>query len=186
MIERVYPKEQAPGAIVTYSGRVMRPLEPEGADFCIEDVAHSLANQCRFTGHTARFYSTAQHSVLVSEIVPTSDRFVALMHDASEAYLSDISRPVKRQVAFQAYKEIEERLMYALADHFGFAWPAPATVHWADDVLLRTEQRDLMPNLLRVPGDDYLDFKIAPMLPEQAESYFLARFHELTGETHGL
>lgn len=183
MIERAYPKEQEPGAIVTYSGRVIRPLEPEGADFCIEDIAHSLANSCRFTGHVHSFYSVAQHSVLVSEIVPVSERFAGLMHDASEAYLSDISRPVKRQRAFGSfYKEAEERLMYALAEHFGFLWPASATVHWADDVLLRSEQRDLMPNLLRVPGDDYLDFTIVPMLPEQAETYFLHRYHELTGE----
>jgi hypothetical protein len=169
------------GEIVTFSGRIMRPLAPSPDDLCIEDIAHALANSCRFTGHVRRFYSVAQHAVLVSEILPPALRLCGLMHDASEAYLSDISRPVKRQPVFgEVYKAAEERLMLVIAERFGFEWPPDELIHWADDVLLRSEQRDLMPNLLRVAGDDYLDFPIVPLLPPLAERAFLNRYYELT------
>lgn len=171
------------GEIVTFTGRIIKPLDPDPGSISIEDIAHSLAHQCRFTGHTREFYSVAQHSVLVSEIlplVPLGLRLAGLMHDASEAYLSDISRPVKHQPQFgDFYKEAEDRLMAVIAQRFGFAWPLDPIVHWADDVLLRSEQRDLMPDVLLVGGDDYLSFRIVPLLPGAAKRAFLRRYHEL-------
>lgn len=180
----VYPPEQIQGAIVTFTGRIIRPLDPDPADIAIEDIAHSLANQCRFTGHVSRFYSVAQHSVHVSKIVAPHLALAALLHDASEAYLSDVSRPIKRQPEFGVvYKAAEERLMLAVVLRFGLHWPLDDEIHWADDVLLRTEQRDLMPDLLRVPGDDYLDARIQPWGPAKAERRFLHRYHKLTEGT---
>lgn len=183
MTTREYPPETVVGAVVTFTGRIVKPLDPDPALIAIEDIAHSLANQCRFTGHTRHFYSVAQHSVLVSEIVSPSSAFAGLLHDASEAYLSDVSRPVKRQPVFgDVYREAEERLQAVIAERFGFQWPFPDDVHAADDVLLRTEQRDLMPDLLRVPGIDYLSARIDPWGPTKAEREFLNRYHELTKE----
>lgn len=176
--------EQLPGAIVTFSGRILYPLNPDPADLAIEDIAHALANSCRFTGHVRSFYSVAQHSIHVSEIVAPELALTGLLHDASEAYLSDISRPVKRQPGFgEVYKAAEQRLMDAVALAFGIEWPPPEAIHRADDILLRTEQRDLMPDLLRVPGDDYLDARIQPWGPAKAERRFLHRYHELTEGT---
>lgn len=169
--------------IVTFTGEIIDPLNPDVDRIHIEDIAHSLANSCRFTGHTRRFYSVAQHSVLCSRIgrMPDEDRLTALMHDASEAYLTDISRPVKRDPKFgAAYAKAERRLEKALAERFGLQYPYPTSVKWADDVLLRSEQRDLMPDLLRVPGSDYLPITIVPWPPRMAERQFLARYRELS------
>jgi 5'-deoxynucleotidase YfbR-like HD superfamily hydrolase len=132
----------AEGAIVTYSGTWIKPLEPDPELITIEDIAHSLSNACRFTGHVRDFYSVGQHSILCSWIVPVEDRLCALLHDASEAYLSDFASPIKQQPGFgELYKEVEGRLMEAIAVRFGIEWPMPDTVEWADKVLLRSEQR---------------------------------------------
>lgn len=171
------------GAIVTYTGKAIEPLNPDPALICIEDIAHSLSNVCRFTGHTRFFYSVAQHSVLASRMVPHEHALTALLHDASEAYLSDFARPIKQQPEFgDVYRVIEERLMLAIVVRFGIEWPMPPAVKHADEVLLRTEQRDLMPPLLRFPGDEYLDEKIAPWPPSHAELAFRHRFDRLTIE----
>lgn len=89
--------------IQTYTGRKFYPLEPDAADVNIEDIAHALAMKCRFNGHVKQFYSVAQHSVLMARhIKPTKTKVStfylkmwALLHDAGEAYLADIPRPVK-------------------------------------------------------------------------------------------
>lgn len=171
------------GHIVTYTGRTIEPLHPDPAQISIEDIAHALSNVCRFTGHVRKFYSVAQHSVLCSLIVPQHLSFTALLHDASEAYLSDVARPIKSQSEFgDVYKLFEHRLERAIAQRFAITYPYPAEIKWADEVLLRTEQRDLMPNTLRFPGDDYLWAPIEPWLPEEAEAHFLSRFYDLTTE----
>lgn len=165
--------------IVTYTGRVIKPLSPSPRDICIEDIAHSLANQCRFTGHVKQFYSVAQHSILVSEITDFDNALWGLLHDASEAYLSDIARPIKRGASILAeeYAQIEERLMFTIARKFGLSWPMPEDVSWADTVLLRTEVKELMP--FEIPGET-LD-QLGPIhTPRLAKVLFLERFNELS------
>src|ERR1019366_9954250 len=83
------------GAIRTYSGVRFKPLDPDPA-VGISDIAHALANQCRFGGHSSAFYSVAQHSVRVSEICAAEDALWGLLHDASEAYLVDVPAPLKQ------------------------------------------------------------------------------------------
>lgn len=170
------------GHIVTYTGKAIEPLNPDPALICIEDIGHALSNCCRFTGHVRQFYSVAQHSYYASCIVPAELELCALLHDASEAYLSDIARPIKAQPEFgEVYKAAEERLMHAIAERFSIPWPMPAEVREADGILLRSEQRDLMPDLLRFEGDDYLPFTIEPWLPARAKTKFLLRYFDLTG-----
>lgn len=170
------------GLIVTYSGRCINPLQPDPEQIAIEDIAHSLANVCRFTGHVREFYSVAQHSYLASQIVPDDLALTALLHDASEAYLSDVSRPIKMQPEFgDTYKRFEERLERAIAEKFSLAWPWPAEVKRADEALLRTEQRDLMPDVLRFEGDYYLFGAIEGWSPARAKLAFLSRYFELEG-----
>jgi 5'-deoxynucleotidase YfbR-like HD superfamily hydrolase len=105
--------------IQTFTGRQFWPLDPRPEDIELLDIAHALANKCRYTGHTRSFYSVAQHSVLVSEIVPAADAHWGLLHDASEAYLPDVARPVKRELA--GFQEIENRLMGCVAERDGGA-----------------------------------------------------------------
>jgi uncharacterized protein len=96
--------------IETYSGRWFEPLNPNPADINIGDIAHALSNQCRFSGHTSRHYSVAEHSVHVSKKLPTGLMLFGLLHDASEAYLVDIPAPLKHTDAFRAYREHEQKL----------------------------------------------------------------------------
>lgn len=168
--------------IMTYTGKLIEPLNPDPALIDIQDIAHALSQVCRFCGHTSSFLSVAQHSVLVSRIVPPEYALVGLLHDASEAYLSDIARPIKQQPEFgTVYKAAEEKLMLAISEAFGFAWPMPPAVKLADEILLRTEQRDLMPpspDLLAYEGE-FLDGKISTWGPSWARYEFMLRFESL-------
>jgi len=140
----------------TYSGRQFWPLDPCSSDVDITDIAHSLALQCRFAGHCRVPYSVAEHSVRVAMLVrewlhmdatdPAPRRWVlaALLHDAAEAYLVDLPRPVKRCV--QGYAEAEAHLETVIAVRFDLPHdPAlGALIKRADNVLLATEARDLL------------------------------------------
>lgn len=166
--------------IQTWTDRQVHPLDPDPDTFAIEDIAHALSLQCRFNGHCKSFYSVADHSVRVSHAVPPEDALWGLLHDAAEAYLSDLPRPIKVQIPI--YREYEDRLMHTLADHFGLSWPMPASVHGADEVLLATEQRDLMgpPPAPWGLTAEPLPERIEPLSPEAARAAFLARYRELT------
>jgi uncharacterized protein len=131
--------------IQTFSGLVMYPLDPRVSEICIEDITHALSNLCRFTGHTKTFYSVAEHSVRVSWECDPADALWGLLHDASEAYLADMSRPMKRSPGFgPIYMEAEARLMRVICLKFGLSPECPESVKVADTRLLMTEKRDLM------------------------------------------
>ncbi len=177
--------------IQTFTGRQFWPLDPRVEDVCIEDIAHALSNTCRFCGHTREFYSVAQHSILESCYVeaiggPRVDALWGLLHDASEAYLHDITRPLKRSDLFgEAYVKAEARLMRVIADAFGLPGEMPGNVKFADEVALVTEMRDLMDH---VPAGQYaepLREDIVPWTPRSAELAFLDRFHALTEVQRG-
>jgi uncharacterized protein len=172
-------------AILTFSGRVVRPLDPDPTDIDINDIAHSLANQCRFTGHTKDFFSVAQHAIIVSQLCDYDDALWGLLHDGTEAYLADLARPIKHQDGLGViYRKAESRLMDAIAIRFGLEGDIPESVKWADEVALRSEMRDLMPsriNRLHSLRGDKLDYTIIPMMPHQAERAFMLRFFDLGG-----
>ncbi len=101
----------SPGKIRTYSGRLVDPFCMGTLDINIIDIAHSLSQLCRFTGHTRRFYSVADHCLLVSSMLPTPKLMLAgLLHDASEAYFGDMSGPIKRRSDMDAYSKAESIL----------------------------------------------------------------------------
>src|SRR4051812_44303587 len=104
------------GLIQTYSGKQFFPMRPIGGDIDIEDIAHALSNQCRFSGHCQRFYSVAEHSLRVAELVTPQHKLWALLHDASEAYLVDLPTPIKRTL--EEYRNAENRVMKAICRAF--------------------------------------------------------------------
>lgn len=167
----------------TYTGGRFWCLDLRPGDFRIEDIAHALANTCRYSGHCIRFYSVAEHCVRVSEIVPEAYALEALMHDATEAYLTDIPRPIKHIPEFAFYRELEEKAERAIATQFGLPYPPSPEVKRADNILLMTEARDLMVS----QGDGWwkpddlqlLKDEIVPWTPAWAERRFLTRFEEL-------
>lgn len=174
--------------IQTVSGRKFFPLDPRPEDICIEDIARALSNTCRFTGH-CRFYSVAQHSVLVSMRVPEEAAAWGLLHDSAEAYLNDVARPIKGNVFFSApegfipYKVVETRVLKAIAEAFHLDWPIPGSIKEVDDRMLLTEQRDLLGPQIEpwnVPATPYEDLVLLdPWSPATAERFFLQRFHAL-------
>lgn len=186
--------KSGPGWIQTFTGRAFSLLEPQPDDVTIEDIAHALSMLCRFGGHVRDFYSVAQHSVLVSIVV---ERFqpanralhlAGLMHDGSEAYLIDLPRPIKRMAGFEAYKVTEQRVEWAIRERFGLSTDVPdvLAIKAADEMLLRTECRDLMgprhPAWTRELHPDHgttMPEIIAPLAPKEAEQLFLERWQDL-------
>lgn len=164
----------------TYTGRAFWPLDPRPSEVCAEDIAHALSMQCRFGGHCADFWSVAQHSVCVSRIVPPEDALAGLLHDAAEAYLVDLPRPIKRFMA--AYRAAEARIAQVIGERFGVDLVnLPASVKHADEVMLATEKRDLMINSFRDwgPLPEPLAEKLLPRSFMLAKSDFLERMREL-------
>ena len=125
--------------MLTYTQKEFYPLEPKIEDIEIKDIAHALGNICRFTGHVNQFYSVAQHSVIVSHLCQPENALAGLLHDASEAYLSDIARPVKYTEKMEGYREIEALLEKTINEKFGIPYPMSADVKYADDMALLAE-----------------------------------------------
>ena len=168
--------------IETYNGGRFYFLEPAADMLDVEDIAHALSMQCRYTGHIKSFYSVAEHSVHVSTLTGSLE---GLMHDASEAYLTDIASPVKPHL--HNYKKLEAVIMEVIAKKYGFPWPLSEDTKDADAAQLKTEAR----HLLKSGGKDWIDnFQttrvrgIVPKCwsPKEAKAQFLRAFYHLTGE----
>jgi len=130
----------------TYSGRQFWPLDPRPEDIVIEDIAHHLAMRVRYSGAASRFYSVAEHSVLVAVHVNPDYQREALLHDASEAYLGDMIRPLKTQPEFATFREVEDHLEAMIYERFGVVQTdaSRAAVKRADNRILVDERKALM------------------------------------------
>lgn len=136
--------------ILTYTGKKFYPMRPQIEDICIEDIAHALSNLCRFNGHCKEFYSVAQHSMMVSNQImemsgDVQQQFAGLLHDASEAYLCDVPRPIKYTASFYEYRVAELKLQAMIYKRFGVI-PNEQLIKLADDYLLRAEAFFLLPD----------------------------------------
>lgn len=152
--------------IRTCSGIFFNAFAPTEEMVCIEDIAHALSHQCRFGGHLPEFYSVAQHCCLAAMLVSDEHKLAALMHDASEAYLLDVPRPIKNKLA--NYKEIENDIMNVIAKKYGFEWPVHYEVKKADELMLQKEWDEIMISE-KITTDCWY--------PEKAKQKFIAQFN---------
>lgn len=173
-------------------GRAFYPLVPEASPVELEDIVPALAKICRFTGHCREFYSVAQHCVLVSHLVPAAFAREALLHDAAEAFISDIAYPLKLAIRYSEEAFTDDRdnrpwtkLMHKIeaevARRFDLPWPVSPEVKHADMQALATEQRDLMPRPQRAwsPMPAPHHEVIVPLGPDAAERLWWARWAEV-------
>ncbi len=130
--------------ILTHSGKHFDFLDPQPDQVCIGDIAHALSRICRFTGHTSRFYSVAEHSFYCSKLVDDVElKLEALLHDAHEAYINDISSPLKKLLP--DYQLIEKRVDAVIRDKFGLPARMSIEVQQVDLLMLGNEMAELMP-----------------------------------------
>lgn len=166
--------------ILTTTGDYFNFENFENSPIRITDIAHALSNVCRFGGHCHEFYSVAQHSVLVSLLVPEKHALQALLHDATEAYLGDMVKPLKDLIP--QFQQIENDLESAIFRRFNLPEKMHHSIKKADSIMLATEQRDVMKN-----SDSWewtyqtgrLKKRIRPMSPVDAKKYFMSRYEDL-------
>ena len=167
--------------VSTFLGNRFYFCAPRIDDVHIEDIAHGLAFQCRFNGQTRSFYSVAQHSLLVASLVPLRLRLTALLHDAAEAYLGDMVKPLKQ--CFPEFSEMEAKVMTIIGKRFGIEAFTDPAIKRADMIALATEKRDLMPNSTEswpsLRGLQPTPTRIVPMAPVEAKAAFLETFRLL-------
>lgn len=187
-------KDRGP-AMQTRWGRAFYPLDPRPEDIDIADIASALSKLCRYTGHTKTFYSVAQHCVLVSTLVPEEHARWGLLHDASEAYTGDMSRPMKLAIrSFNCdrpmaedplgYDWIANNIEKVIAEKFGCNHRfSREKVKAADIMAAAIEKSDVMiastwewPDLPKP-----LPQRIVPVGPVEAELMFLQRYVQLFG-----
>lgn len=178
--------------IQTFTGGQFWPLDPRPEEIKLIDIAAALAKECRFGGHCLRFYTVAEHCVLMyrfakAYLYDKRTLRAVLLHDASEGLgLRDMPRPIKSSLG--TYKEVEAGVMAAVAARFDFAWPLPASVKALDEAIGRTEQHE---NMAPAPAawstGNHVSFEAGTRLgvtleywpPDRAFSEFLSAAAEL-------
>lgn len=143
----------------------------------LETSAHTYFSE-GFCAHN----SVAEHAYTVSLYCDPADALAGLLHDASEAYLADVARPIKHHADMAAYRAIEASVEAAINRKFGLRYPKPASVEEADSRLCITEARQLLPDVdeWNWPHPPYEGLTIACHRPRIAKRMFLDRYAELT------
>ena len=168
-----------PNYITTYTGIHFYPTEPKSEDLDIRDIAHALSLLCRGNGHVKYFLSVGQHCIRCAREASArgyGDRIalICLLHDASEAYMSDVPRPTKREIP--VYTEWEEHLLAIIYEKYLGGQPTEEEAHIMkqidDDVLYY----DLL-ELLSEPSD-----RPAPQMLEAFDYTSFRPFHEVEEE----
>ncbi len=164
------------------SGRYFDLADPKPDQFTIEDIALALSNICRFGGHTPKFYSVAEHSINCSKAANREGhcdyvQAACLMHDATEAFIGDMVKPLK--IMMPGYQELEARIMIVIGEKWGIDFVAAhEVVDEIDRSMLIAERRAIMPrDNVKWTGEDEVKVRgINPMfwLPPQAEEIFLS------------
>jgi 5'-nucleotidase len=165
----------------TATGRQFWPLDPRPHEVFIEDIAHALSMICRFGGHCRRFYSVAEHSVLISRAAAVEHKRWALLHDAPEGYIGDKIRPLKPHLI--GYREAEQKIMRAIAVRFDLHLDQPASVKALDLALLMDERDQAMSDPPQAWDVDVapLGVKLQFWSPPRAKREFMSDFKKLWG-----
>lgn len=171
----------------TSTGRKFNLADPNPQDIDILDIAHHLSQINRYTGAASEPYNVADHSLRVMDLVEAhmpQHALAALLHDAAEALMGDVSSPLKNHPEMRWYKAQEKKLQLMIYEKFGLPPFEPEIVKAADAVLLSTEAHNLLSPLhpdiwegLPKPMDEFF----APLPPELAERLFLEAFRRLRG-----
>lgn len=169
--------------LATQSGNYFDFQTPENCHVRIQDIALGLSNTCRFGGQIRTFYSVAEHSVKMSQIIAPQYAYIALMHDAAEAFTGDIPSPLKHLLP--DFQKIEARCEKRIQSIFKCGYPTPAAadaVKRADMAMLAAEKKQVLVNADKWP-------EVAGILPAEvtcefwtpntARLNFLDRFVEL-------
>lgn len=169
--------------VETFSGGRFHPFDPVPEEVSLKDIAGGLAHTCRFGGHCRRFYSVALHSIHVSAELDERGRRLAaygLLHDAGEAYLGDVPRPVK--AAFEGLERAERRIRAVVWEAVGL--PPPTEDEWAavmaaDDRLLAYEASELLVDGSWADEPPALDYDLDGGSIETVRERFLSRAESL-------
>jgi hypothetical protein len=173
------------GWMETFTGKRFYSLNPKAEDVDIIDIAHSLSNQCRYGGHTNIHYSVATHCCVLSDYMrrrssSRRDALIALMHDAGEAYLSDIVRPIKHRVT--QLKEVEAAIDRVVFEAFSLPAVLPQWLKLIDSQIINDERSVVMSD----SGNDWSTSALEPLgvvipawAPTRAKFEFLLRFYQL-------
>ena len=152
-------------------------VDLEQSVYTIHDIAHNLSRICRYTGAVKKHYSVGQHAVLVSHAVEKEHSLAALMHDASEAFMSDINSPLKALIP--EYKRLEIKVEKEIFKRFNLEFPMHSSIKVADTNILHAENY-----YLRGIDNKLGPFfkKIVPWSAEKAYNEFMKRYEQLTKE----
>ena len=172
------------GWVYTFSGHKFDYLNPKKEEIDIIDIAHSLSHQCRFNGHTPTFFSVAQHSAIISNIVSQENALWGLLHDATETYIGDLPSPLKG--ILPEYKALENLIFEVIASKFGLSPEIPEEVKVADKRMLATEARDLFGvdavKEWNLPFSPF-SMTIKPVNQPTAFKMFIEQYKKLTTKT---
>jgi uncharacterized protein len=174
-----------PILIRTYTGKIVNILDVKVEDVDIEDIAHSMSNICRYTGHSIYFYPDALHSVYVSRKCDKKYKMHGLLHDASGCFLGDMHGPLKHSPAMKWYCKTEkEKIMPVIAQAFGIEYTKEVDIHVKerDNRVFATEVGQVMTCPWPVEYVPYPDLKIKALSPLKAKQVFLTEFYKLKGE----
>jgi hypothetical protein len=167
--------------IGTLTNKKFHFLNPHADEVCIEDISHALSMNCRYSGHVKEFYSVAEHCCHIHDLVEAGGEdkdlcLSALMHDASEAYLCDIPRPIKPHL--NNYFELEAKAEKVIQEKYGFA-PMNWLIKYYDIHICGDEARQLF---LTSPDWAESFHKLGVIVqtwsPSKAKQQFMKRFNK--------
>jgi len=178
--------------ITTFTGKKFPLFDPGPDDICVEDIAHHLSRICRYTGAPDYripngFYSVAEHSVFVALKAPVQHRMAALLHDAAEAYIGDLARPLKYMKGMDAYRDLDTKIERVIAKKFGLEYPWNPIIKDLDNRIIVDEKQ----TFIKDPdwssedcerwgvGTEALGVQLRGWLPNDAEEAFLQTYWTL-------
>ncbi len=175
--------------IPTFSGVDFNYADVGSNQIRIEDIAHALSNICRFGGHTKHFYSVAEHSIYVSRYCPPEMKLIGLLHDATEAYVWDMIKPLKSMDIMKGYRKLENDIWQAISNRYDLPHLIPNEVEVVDQRLLETERLQVYPHVphrwsTETGKKPYKELRIHFYCPKQAEEIFLVLFKQITADLH--